>query len=124
VLDHAHEDACLGKCRSPLGFLLSHWRSGTWGDFDMGTRHGAWCVGCCWALVAWLFALGVMTLTWMPFVAALIALEKTVPFDRAITYTTAALLFALGLGLLLAPDAVPGLIVPDNSGATMTAACP
>jgi predicted metal-binding membrane protein len=92
---------------SPLGFLLSSWRSGTLGAFDMGARHGAWCVGCCWALMASLFALGVMSLAWMAFVAGLIALEKTVPFRRAITYATATLLFLLGLALLVAPDAVP-----------------
>jgi predicted metal-binding membrane protein len=111
------KDVCLGKCRSPLGFLLGRWRSGTWGAFDMGARHGAWCVGCCWALMAALFALGVMSLAWMAFIAALIALEKTVPFRRPITYSTAALLFALGLALLVAPDAVPGLTLPAHGGA-------
>jgi predicted metal-binding membrane protein len=118
------KDACLGKCRSPLGFLLSSWRSGTRGAFEMGARHGAWCVGCCWALMASLFALGVMSLAWMAFVAALIALEKTVPFGRAITYATAALLFILGLALLVAPDAVPGLMVPGDGGATMDGGMP
>ena len=108
------KDVCLGKCRSPLGFLLSAWRSGTWGALNMGARHGAWCAGCCWALMASLFALGVMSLAWMAFIAALIALEKTVPFGRAITYATAALLFVLGLALLLAPDAVPGLMIPGD----------
>ena len=118
------KDVCLGKCRSPLGFLLSSWRGGTWGALNMGARHGAWCVGCCWALMASLFALGVMSLAWMAFVAALIALEKTVPFGRAITYATAALLFVLGLALLVAPDAVPGLTVPGNGGATMDGGMP
>jgi len=118
------KDVCLGKCRSPLGFLLSTWRGGTRGAFEMGARHGAWCVGCCWALMASLFALGVMSLAWMAFIAALIALEKTVPFGRAITYTTAALLLVLGLALLAAPDAVPGLMIPDDGGATMDGGMP
>ena len=113
------KDVCLGKCRSPLGFLLSTWRGGTRGAFEMGARHGAWCVGCCWALMASLFALGVMSLAWMAFIAALIALEKTVPFRRTITYTTAALLLALGLALLAAPDTIPGLMIPGDGGATM-----
>jgi predicted metal-binding membrane protein len=113
------KDVCLGKCRSPLGFLLSTWRSGTRGAFEMGARHGAWCVGCCWALMASLFALGAMSLAWMAFVAALIALEKTVPFGRAITYGTAALLLIVGIALIAAPDAVPGLVVPDDGGAMM-----
>jgi predicted metal-binding membrane protein len=90
----------------------------------MGAWHGAWYGGCCWALMASLFALGAMSLAWMAFVAALIALEKTVPFDRAITYATAALLFVLGLGLLVAPDAVPGLMMPGDGGAAMDSGTP
>jgi predicted metal-binding membrane protein len=110
------KDVCLAKCRSPLGFLMGAWRDGSWGALSMGTRHGAWCVGCCWALMASLFALGVMSLAWMAFVAALIALEKTVPFGRAVTWVTAALLLVLGLALIAAPDAVPGLLVPGDGG--------
>ena len=63
------KDVCLGKCRSPLGFLLGAWRDGRAGALQMGARHGAWCVGCCWALMASLFALGVMSIAWMAFVA-------------------------------------------------------
>jgi predicted metal-binding membrane protein len=111
------KDVCLAKCRSPLGFLLGSWRDGNSGAFNMGARHGAWCVGCCWALMASLFALGVMSLAWMAFVAALIALEKTLPYGRAATYATAAVLLALGIALIAAPDAIPGLHVPsDGSG--------
>ena len=71
------KDVCLAKCRSPLGFLLGAWRDGRAGALQMGARHGGWCVGCCWALMASLFALGVMSIAWMAFVAALIAAEKT-----------------------------------------------
>jgi predicted metal-binding membrane protein len=106
------KDVCLSKCRSPLGFLLGAWRDGRLGALQMGTRHGAWCVGCCWALMASLLALGVMSVAWMAFVAALIALEKTLPWRRVATYTTAGLLLALGLLLLVAPDAVPALTIP------------
>ena len=105
---------CLSKCRSPLGFLLGSWRDGLSGALTMGARHGAWCVGCCWALMASLFALGVMSLAWMAFVAALIALEKMLPWGRAVTYGTAALLLALGVLLLAAPDAIPGLTLPEH----------
>jgi predicted metal-binding membrane protein len=80
----------------------------------MGARHGAWCVGCCWALMASLLALGVMSIPWMAFVAALIALEKTLPWKRVATYSTAALLLALGLLVLVAPDAVPALTIPGG----------
>jgi predicted metal-binding membrane protein len=108
------KNVCLSKCRSPLGFLLGAWRDGLRGAFEMGARHGAWCVGCCWALMAALFALGVMSLAWMAFVAALIALEKTLPARRAVTYATAGLLLLLGVVLLAAPDAIPGLTVPGG----------
>ena len=75
----------------------------------MGVKHGAWCVGCCWALMASLFALGVMSLPWMAFVAALIAVEKTLPWRRVATYGTAVVLLTLGVLLLAAPHAIrPG----------------
>jgi predicted metal-binding membrane protein len=108
------KDVCLGRCRSPLGFLLGSWRDGPSGAVRMGAKHGAWCVGCCWALMASLFALGVMSVAWMAFVAGLIAVEKTVPWRRVATYGTAALLLALGVLLLAAPGAVPGLSIPDS----------
>jgi predicted metal-binding membrane protein len=106
------KDVCLARCRSPLGFLLGSWRDGLLGALSMGARHGAWCVGCCWALMASLFALGVMSLAWMALVAALIALEKTLPWGRAVTYATAVLLVGLGVVLIAAPEAVPGLTIP------------
>jgi predicted metal-binding membrane protein len=108
------KDVCLGKCRSPLGFLLGSWREGWSGAMTMGANNGAWCVGCCWALMASLFALGIMSIAWMAFIAALIAAEKILPWRRVATYGTAALLFLLGLLLLIAPDAVPGLTIPGH----------
>ena len=108
------KDVCLGKCRSPLGFLLGAWRDGWSGALQMGARHGAWCVGCCWALMASLFALGVMGIGWMAFVAGLIAVEKTVPWRRLATWGTAAILLVLGVLLLVAPDAIPGLTIPGG----------
>lgn len=108
------KDVCLTKCRSPLGFLLGSWRAGRAGALRMGAQHGAWCIGCCWALMASLLALGVMSIAWMAFVAALIAAEKTLPWKRVATYTTAALLLALGLLVLAAPDAVPALTIPGD----------
>ena len=108
------KDVCLGRCRSPLGALLACWRPGGWGALRMGARNGAWCVGCCWALMASLFALGVMSVVWMAVVAGLIALEKTLPWRRVATYGTAALLLALGVLLLVAPHAIPALTVPGD----------
>jgi predicted metal-binding membrane protein len=109
------KDVCLGKCRSPLGFLLGSWRDGVSGALRMGARGGAWCVGCCWALMASLFALGVMSVTWMAVVAALIAFEKTMPWRRFATYGTALVLLVLGALLLAAPDSLPGLITPRST---------
>jgi predicted metal-binding membrane protein len=108
------KDVCLGKCRTPLGFLLGSWRDGLSGALQMGMRHGAWCVGCCWALMAALFALGVMSLVWMAFIAGLIALEKLLPSRRVATYGTAVVLLVLGVGVLSSPDAIPGLTVPGT----------
>jgi predicted metal-binding membrane protein len=112
---------CLAKCRSPLGFLLGTWRDGRLGALQMGSRHAGWCLGCCWALMAALFALGVMSLTWMAFVAALIALEKTVPWGRAVKWGTAAVLITLAIAVVAAPHDVPGLVVPSGSGSAMHA---
>lgn len=109
------KDVCLAKCRSPLGFLLGTWRDGARGALEMGTRHGAWCLGCCWALMAALFALGVMSLAWTALVAALIALEKTLPWGRAVTWITAAVLLALAVALVAIPHSLPGLVVPGSS---------
>jgi predicted metal-binding membrane protein len=111
------KDACLGKCRSPLGFLLGNWRDGNRGAVEMGARHAGWCLGCCWGLMAALFALGVMSLTWMALVAALIALEKTLPWRRVATWGTAALLLALAIAVVAVPHDVPGLVVPGSHGA-------
>jgi predicted metal-binding membrane protein len=108
------KNVCLGKCRSPLGFLLGSWREGWRGGLRMGAINGAWCVGCCWALMASLFALGVMSITWMAVVAGLIAVEKTLPWRRVATFGTAAVLLVLGVMLLAAPQALPGLTVPGG----------
>jgi predicted metal-binding membrane protein len=111
------KDACLGKCRSPLGLLLGSWREGRSGALRMGVRNGAWCVGCCWALMASFFALGIMSVVWMALVAGLIAIEKTLPWRQVAIYGTAAALLALGVLLFAIPGAVPGLSIPG--GGTM-----
>ena len=117
------KDVCLAKCRSPLGFLLGTWRDGCLGALKMGGKHAGWCLGCCWALMAALFTLGVMSLVWMAVVAGLIAFEKTVPWRRTATWGTAALLLVLAVAVAVAPHAVPGLVVPGgaHAAAPMTA---
>ena len=74
------KQACLRTCQSPLGFLMSRWRTGVSGAFRMGLEHGALCVGCCWALMLLLFAGGVMNLAVIAALTAFVAFEKLTPF--------------------------------------------
>ena len=104
--------ACLVKCRSPLMFLAERWRHGRTGGLELGIRHGAWCLGCCWALMAALFAVGMMSLGWMALIAAFIASEKLLPWPIAARRGVAVLLLALGLGVAFAPSDVPGFTEP------------
>jgi predicted metal-binding membrane protein len=104
------KDVCLSKCRSPFALLVTAWRPGRVGALRMGIEHGGWCVGCCWALMAALIALGVMSVGWMVFVAALIAIEKLAPWKLAANRSIAVLLLVLGLAVAIAPDRVPGLM--------------
>jgi predicted metal-binding membrane protein len=111
------KDVCLTKCRGPLAFVLGYWRDGYGGALRMGAEHGGWCVGCCWALMAALFAVGVMSVGWMVFVSALIAIEKLLPFKAVANRGIAALLVVLGLGVAFSPGQVPGLTLPDSGQA-------
>jgi predicted metal-binding membrane protein len=111
------KDACLQRCRSPLDFVLTHWRDGPAGALRMGVVHGAWCVGCCWGLMAALFALGVMSLTWMLAIAGLIAIEKLLPGRELANRLVAITLVVLALGVSFAPRDVPGLTLPNSSQA-------
>ncbi|HEX8945116.1 MAG TPA: DUF2182 domain-containing protein [Gemmatimonadaceae bacterium] len=70
---------CLTRCRSPLGFFLSSWREGRFGAFQMGLHHGVNCLGCCWALMAVLFVVGVMNLAWVAALTVFVLLEKIGP---------------------------------------------
>ncbi len=114
------KDACLARCRDPLGFVIGNWRDGRIGALRLGTLHGAWCVGCCWALMAVLFALGVMSVGWMILVAALIAIEKLLPWKAVANHGIAVFLVFLGLAVAFAPRDIPGLVAP-NSPAAMRA---
>jgi predicted metal-binding membrane protein len=111
--------ACLTRCRGPLTFILTSWRDGRVGALRMGIRHGAWCFGCCWGLMAALFALGAMSLAWMALISVLIALEKLLPWRRAGVLVVAGLLAALAIGVALAPQEVPGLVIPGSTTARM-----
>jgi predicted metal-binding membrane protein len=92
---------------------MENWRPGAFGAFRMGALHGAWCVGCCWALMAALFALGVMSIGWMAFIAALIAVEKLLPSRVVANWSVTVVLLIVGIALLVDPSIVPGM--PDTS---------
>jgi uncharacterized membrane protein YgcG len=98
-------------------FIMEHWRPGRLGALRMGVFHGGWCVGCCWMLMAALFALGVMSLGWMAFIAALIAIEKLLPWKAVANRGIAVLLLVLGLAVAFTPDDVPGLTLPTSAEA-------
>jgi len=93
--------ACLRTCQSPLGFLMSRWRTGLAGAFRMGLEHGALCVGCCWALMLLLFAGGVMNLSVIAALTVLVAFEKLTPFGAQGARIGGVLLIAAALWMLV-----------------------
>lgn len=105
---------CLRHCRSPLHFVLGRWREGHRGALLMGLEHGAYCVGCCWGLMLILFALGVMSITWMLIVAGLIFAEKVLPFGQRLTPYFAVAFVGVGIWVAVAPGSVPGLKQSDS----------
>lgn len=92
--------ACLAGCASPLQFLLQYWRDGKRGAFSMGVFHGAYCVGCCWLLMALLFVYGVMNLVWIAALTLYVLCEKLVPPNRWLARTTGVVLIGWGVAML------------------------
>jgi predicted metal-binding membrane protein len=107
------KDRCLRRCRSPLR-LVQHRHPGHVGALRMGIEHGGFCIGCCWALMAALFALGVMSVGWMAFVAALIAAEKLLPWKAIANSGIAVLLTVLAIAVAFTPEDVPSLTIPGS----------
>jgi predicted metal-binding membrane protein len=93
-----YKAVCLRHCRTPLDFLL-HWRSGVRGGLHMGVHHGLFCLGCCWGLMLVLLTVGVTNLAWMALVAAVIFVEKVLPFGWATARVVGFLLVGLGIGV-------------------------
>ncbi len=92
--------ACLFRCRTPVGFLLSEWREGSKGALIMGSRHGAFCVGCCWLLMLLLFVAGVMNLLWVALISILVLVEKAVPTGHWIGRVAGAVAIVWGISIL------------------------
>ena len=97
--------------------MVGGWREGPLGALRMGAVHGSYCVGCCWGLMLVLFALGVMSLTWMAVVAALVFVQKVLPGGEATTRLFAVGFVAAGVWIAASPGSVPGLVEPDSGAA-------
>jgi predicted metal-binding membrane protein len=95
------KDTCLRHCRSPVGFLVAHWRPGVLGMAATGMRHGAYCLGCCWMLMGLLFVGGLMNLAWVAAIALFVLAEKAAPWGGRMSRATGVLLMAGGAAVLI-----------------------
>ncbi|HKW91626.1 MAG TPA: DUF2182 domain-containing protein [Methylomirabilota bacterium] len=100
------KQACLRACRSPLGFLLGHWRAGRRGSLALGWAHALYCLGCCWALMLVLVAAGAMGLVWVLLITGVVAAEKLLPGGERIARATGGVLVLLGATVAVRPDLV------------------
>ena len=96
-----YKDACLTVCQSPLSFLMNNWKDGKLGTFIVGYKHGFYCIGCCWALMMTLFALGVMNIMWVMILTLFVLFEK-LAYRRPILFRQVTGIFFIGWGILLA----------------------
>jgi predicted metal-binding membrane protein len=95
--------ACLRHCQSPLGFFMTHWRDGKAGALRLGVEHGMYCVGCCWALMAILFAVGVMNLAWVALLTLIVLLQKLSAPSTTVARIAGAAIALVGLAMMLSP---------------------
>jgi predicted metal-binding membrane protein len=90
----------LSQCRAPLGYFLTEWRDGSRGAVEMGLRHGLFCIGCCWLLMAVLFSVGIMNIVWGVAITAFVVAEKLLPWKRAVVWSGAATCLASAAALV------------------------
>ncbi|WP_290783621.1 DUF2182 domain-containing protein [Halomonas sp.] len=109
----ALKEACLDRCRAPRSFLLNHYRQGAAGGFALGLRHGAFCLGCCWALMLVMVIVGIANLAWMAPLAALMLYEKVGRHGGRLVRPVGVALILLGLLVMAGPAGLPSL-VPDH----------
>jgi predicted metal-binding membrane protein len=110
---------CLDKCRAPLSFVVQHWRGGNAGmqALRIGAHHGAFCVGCCWALMLLMFAVGTGNVGWMLALGAVMAVEKNAPWGRRLSAPLGVALLAWGSSLALSQAAAgAGDVAADGPG--------
>jgi predicted metal-binding membrane protein len=94
------KEVCLTQCRSPLGYFMTEWRAGGRGAFAMGLNHGVFCIGCCWMLMALMFAAGVMSIAWAAALTVLVLLEKATLWGGAVARVSGAAMVASGIALV------------------------
>jgi len=97
--------SCVTRCRSPLGFMMNDWRDGVWGAFTMGLHYAAWCVGCCWLVMAVLFVAGAMSFAWAAAISIYVLSERLLPVGRRFDRAVGAALVAWGAWLIIAATA-------------------
>jgi predicted metal-binding membrane protein len=95
------KNACLTHCKTPLGFLLNEWQAGHRGAFNMGLKHGVNCLGCCWAQMLIMFAIGVMNLLGMAMITFLVIIEKTLPMNAKLISKIVGGIFLISGAFLL-----------------------
>ncbi len=105
------KDRCLTECRSPLAFVMEHWRDGRRGALEMGVHHGWHCAGCCWAIMVAMFPLGMMNIAALAGVTAFVYAEKVLPAAKVLRYGAGVALLAYGLAVLVEPSLLPGSMV-------------
>ncbi len=101
------KEICLRHCRTPLAFVMGHWRDGRTGAISMGLHHGLYCMGCCWVLFLILIPLGMMNVAAMAAVALLVFIEKVAPWGRATGLAVGVILVIAGAAVAVSPDLLP-----------------
>ncbi len=119
------KQACLSQCQAPARFLSRHWRAGTLGGFLLGLRHGAFCVGCCWLLMALLLVFGVMNLLWIAALTLLVLAEKLLPPRWRVHKVSGGLLLVWAAATMAMPTGANGQVsAPSTSAMPGTASVP
>lgn len=113
----ALKKTCLTKCRTPAGFFMGYWQSGVLGAFKMGTKHGLFCLGCCWAIMLLLFVGGVMNLSWVLLLTIAVVVEKTLPAGDLISKIIGVVLI-MGAAFMTY-DVIYGQSLPVMNNMTM-----
>jgi predicted metal-binding membrane protein len=105
------KERCLRECRMPFSFLQRHYQRGIPAAWDLGLRHGLFCLGCCWALMLTMFAVGAGNLAWMAGLTGIMVIERTMPWGRRLAPAVGALLILWGLLVLAHPAWLPSALV-------------